>query len=141
MIRRKLTPCVELTECQNWAFDCDHFAQTGIMVHQLGRGVVVTSVLKHAHIDAGLVHLLDGVLVEARLCALVLRPDDFTGDFVRRLKVLGENIRVHANVTRGLWKWSTDVDRKAHFPPKHETGRREAGGLRRRGAVSLENGG
>ena len=58
--------------------------------------------LEDADIDAGLKKFLDDVVVITRLCALVLRSNHFTGDLVCLLEVLGKDVRVRANVARGL---------------------------------------
>ena len=85
--------------------------------------------LKDAHEDDRLEEPFDNVIVVTRLSELVLLSDYFAGDFISPLEILGKDIRVRANVARGLGKWGTDVDRKTHLASKHETIRREASRL------------
>ena len=59
------------------------------MRYQFRWGAEVSAMSKDAHEDAGFEELFDDGIVLTRLCALVLRSDHFTGDFIRPLEIVG----------------------------------------------------
>ena len=55
--------------------------------------------------DAGFEKFLDDVVVITRICASMLCFNHFSGNFIRPLEILGNNVCVRANVTKRLCKW------------------------------------